>query len=812
MSKHNDFLETVEDVFKGAMQHGIWQLSTDVPHIDNNGPIDGRLLKLKTFDQPLINFGNCSYLGLETDERLKKGAIDAILKHGTQVSSSRAYLSSGLYDMLEEKFHQIFDAHIVIAPTTTLGHLSTIPVVIDNNDAVILDQFVHASVQRAVILEKTRGVKVDLLRHNRLDRLEEQIKVLRQKHDRIWYMIDGVYSMYGQLAPMKGLHALLEKYEQFYLYVDDAHGMGWAGQFGRGYALEQISLHRKMIMSTSLAKAFGTTGGVMIFPEKEMAERVRTVGYPMIFSGPLVPAVLGASLASADIMLSNELPPMQADLVSRIEYGNQLIVEKKLPYVELSNSPIFFICLGHPRVGYNISKRLMADGFYTNLAIFPAVPVKNTGLRLTFTLHTTKEDIKNLLDAVEYHLPKALAEEGKSLEDIYKAFKLEYTGITQKKQSALISKNKFSIKIFDSIHEVDKALWDKHFSGKGSFTWDALEMLENTFKNNTLQENNWKMRYYQIFDSNNKLVLMTFFSLALTKEDMLAPVRVSSQIEEQRKSDPYYLCAMYYSMGSPLTDGEHLFIDRDHRQWKEAVRALLEQAGRDRVTFKAETLLLRDFEKNDNELKNIFIQEGFFPYDMPDNHILDISDWDTPEQYYKNLSSNKKQYIRKNIRKHANSFEIETFSNLDDEEIKNLYGLYRNVKAKSLEFNTFIIPLSFFQNILSVEGWEVTTVKLKPELGTTSYQNILSFGLSFHTGDTYCQLIVGTDYKYLEEFEPYRQMVYQSILRAKKLECSKVFLAYTASIEKQRFGAKVIPTTLYADSEDSYASGKMAIM
>ncbi len=815
MSKHNSFLDTVDEVFKGAMQNGVWQLSSDTDYIEKLDKIDGRLLKLKTYDTPLINFGNCSYLGLETDKRLQDGAIAAVLKHGTQVSSSRAYLSSGLYDALEEKFEKLFGGHIVIAPTTTLGHFSSLPTLLTDDDAVILDQFVHASVQRAVTTEKSRGVKVDILRHNRLDKLEEQIKILRQKHRRIWYMIDGVYSMYGQLAPVAQLSQMLDQYDQFHLYVDDAHGMGWAGKYGRGYTLSQIELHPKMVLATSLAKAFGTTGGVLVFPDKKTAEKVRTIGYTMIFSGPLVPPVLGASLASADIMLSDELPPMQQELMARIDYGNQLIIDKKLPYVELSRSPIFFICLGHPRVGYNISRRLMLDGFYTNLAIFPAVPVKNTGLRLTFTLHTSKADIKNLMDAVEYHLPLALAEEGRTIEDVYKAFKIDgaqetpaFNGGRAQKTGSEI----FTVKCFDSIKQIPAAEWDNYFEGKGAFNWQGLRLLEETFQNNPEKENNWKIRYYQVLDREGNIILVTFFTLAWTKEDMLASARISSAVEEQRKSDPYYLCAVYYGMGTPLTEGDHLYLNRAHKQWQGAMVALLERAGKDRQEMGAKAIVLRDFAKNDAELKDLFIKEGFFPYDMPDNHILDISAWKTAEEYYYGLSKNSRRHIRRHVFDHFSDFNLELWKNPTTEGLQTLYRLYCGLKKNKTELNTFDLPFSLFAAIGKSPSWEILIIRLRQEHGKTAYDNVAAFCFNFVNGKTYCPMLVGTDYSLMEKHEPYRQIMYRNIIRAKELHCGTVQLAFTASVEKQRLGALPLPTVMFADNEDNFAMSKMSIM
>jgi 7-keto-8-aminopelargonate synthetase-like enzyme len=113
-------------------------------------------------------------------------------------------------------FQQIFSSYSVVAPTTTLGHFATIPVVIGDEDALLLDHQVHNSVHMAVNLVKTKGVYTELLRHNRMDILEDKIKSLRHKYKRIWYLADGIYSMFGDASPVAEVYSLMEKYPELH--------------------------------------------------------------------------------------------------------------------------------------------------------------------------------------------------------------------------------------------------------------------------------------------------------------------------------------------------------------------------------------------------------------------------------------------------------------------------------------------------------------------------------------------------------------------------------------------------------------------
>ncbi|NNC85624.1 MAG: aminotransferase class I/II-fold pyridoxal phosphate-dependent enzyme [Bacteroidia bacterium] len=416
-SKHQQIIEIVDQVSSISEKLGIAHQTIE------DGYLDGRIIHID--GQRLTNFGSCSYMGLELDPRLKAGAIDAVNRYGSQFASSRAYLSVTLYTEIEELLERIFEQKIILGPTVTLGHQSNIPVLVEDNDVVIMDSQVHESVQAAVQLLKLRNIAVHTVKHNDVNALETKIKSLKDKYNKIWYMADGVYSMYGDFAPMDELKTLMDTYPQFYCYLDDAHGMGWTGRHGAGYVKSKVWSHPQMILITSIAKSFAACGGVTCYPEEEMRRIVKNCGGTMIFSGPIQPPVLGAAIASAKIHLSDEVFVRQSELKKKIKYFNTTAKLYDLPLVHESLSPIFFIGVGKPEVGYNMVKRLMKLGYYLNLAVFPAVPYKNTGLRIPITMHHTYEDIESLLKTIAEQLPKALAESNSNIDEVIGAFQME---------------------------------------------------------------------------------------------------------------------------------------------------------------------------------------------------------------------------------------------------------------------------------------------------------------------------------------------------------------------------------------------------
>jgi 7-keto-8-aminopelargonate synthetase-like enzyme len=382
----------VDEAVAEAILFGVGHLTAE------DDELGGRLVTLRGRRQ--INFGSCSYVGLETDRRLKEAACDAVARYGVQFASSRAYVSCPPYRELERLLAAMFEAPLVVAQTTTLAHFAALPLLIGKNDAVVCDQLVHNSVQAVLPTLQAAGTFCRFVRHSRIDRLEEIVRTLGDRHRRIWYLADGVYSMHGDPAPFAELEQLMSRNERLHLYLDDSHGVSWAGRHGRGTLLGDGPLPPRTVMVASLAKSFSAGGAVLALPDAETAGLVRRCGSTMIFSGPLQPALIGAAIASARVHLSAELTERQARLRERIQLFNTLAEARGLPLGSPAVTPIRFVEMGDNRATYQMAGDLMSDGFFTNSAVFPAVSKQHGGLRIALTLHQTADDVRDLVDAI----------------------------------------------------------------------------------------------------------------------------------------------------------------------------------------------------------------------------------------------------------------------------------------------------------------------------------------------------------------------------------------------------------------------------
>jgi 7-keto-8-aminopelargonate synthetase-like enzyme/predicted N-acyltransferase len=789
--KHNNFIDTVDEVLSGAKKEGVLHLYAE------DQILNGRTLQIK--GQKMFHFGTTGYLGLEQDIRLKEAAIAAIHNYGTQFPLSKSYISHPLYNELEQKIELMYGIPPIITKNSTLGHLAVIPTLLRDEDAVILDHQVHWSVQNACQLLKLRGIPVEMIRHSNLNMLEDKIKQLISKCNKIWYMADGVYSMFGDYAPIPELLALTQKYTQLNLYFDDVHGMSWKGKNGTGFIFDAIKeLPENCIVVSTLSKTFGASGATVFCRNQKLRDKIKNFGGPLTFSAQLEPASVAAAIASADIHLSPEIELKQEDLADKIAYFNQLLSKGNLPIISKNDSPVFFLGMGTPATAYKFVKRLFKEGFFLNLGIYPAVPIKNTGIRITLSSHNQQQDIIALSEAMEYHFSKALEETNNSKNKIRQAFGIDSKiaeKISDSKDKELFIEEK------NTIQDIMKSEWNQYMGKQNIFDWEGLVYLENTFSRHPDPTNQWDFYYFTIKDNNGNIILMTFFTYGLWKDDMLATESVSIHLEEIRKTNPLYLTSKVLSMGSLFTEGKHCFINQEHPLAEKALKILLDKLEEKYNTLNADMLVLRDFGK-DNIYNKTIVDQGYFKIDMPESCVIENQVWHSYEEFTKTLSIRSRKHFNKEIEPYEKFYNVVIKDKLSKSEIVRGYQLYSNVKDNNNAINTFRYDQEIFENMNESPNWEFILLKLKAEP-----ENLFD-GVMFcykNSNHTYVPELIGMDYKWAKEYQLYRQLLFQTIKRANELEFQKIDFGVSASFEKRKLGAQIIPKVAYVQARDNYA-------
>ena len=784
--RHNHFLDTVDAVFNHARAQHILHL-----HADPAG-FDGRFIQIE--GQRLKHFGTTSYLGLGLDERIKKAAISAIEAYGTQFPLSKTYIAHPLYQELETLLEAMYGRPVIVTKNATLAHMAALPVLVGDADTVILDHQVHWSVQDAANRLKLRGVKVLLIRHNRMDLLEARLQELGSTSHKIWYMADGVYSMHGDYAPLEALKRLAHKYKQLQLYFDDVHGMSWAGKHGTGVIYDHLQelLPRSVVIGT-LSKTFGANGALIICGDLDAHHKIKTFGGPLTFSAQLDPASVGAAIAAARLHLTSELNDWQQDLQKRVVCFNALLKKYKLPLVAVTDAPVFFLATGVPETGYQLTRRLLDRGYFVNMGLFPAVPSKNTGLRITVSLKNTLEDIQGLARCLQEEYPRVLQATGNDFDQLSAAFKQHFEVMPMPDTSLA----NLSLIVEETIEAVDQSLWDTHFKGFGILDWEGWRFVEQVFAQAALPEHHWKFKYLQIKDAQGELLLLAAFTQSLWKEDVLAPLQISEAIEKKRIKDPYYLCSEVLSLGSLFSDGLPLYLQHEHPQATQALNMMLKTLEDYSVAQNLSQLVFRDLDLG-HALDAWFNQKGFIPVAMPETALVTSLDWKNQEAYLNDLSTRSRKHFKRDILPFRNLVHCKVQAQLSDVQLQLAYGMYQQVKARNLALNTFTYPYRLFEAMNTADQWEFLVLYAREG------EQLLGVLFCYRNGTTYVPSLIGMEYTHAATYKTYRQLLYESLLRARQLHCTQVDWGISANFEKRKLGAQLLPKQAYMRRDGNF--------
>lgn len=789
--------DIIDQVITDAVDRGIGHLQTQ------DERLDGRRIEIA--GRSVLNLGSASYMSLEQHPALKAGVLDAVERFGTQFASSRAYVSLGAYEQLEALLGQILGRSVVVTPSTTLGHISAIPVLVGDRDAVVLDHQVHNSVQTAIQLLRARGVPITMIRHNRMDQLESEIQRLKAKHERVWYFADGVYSMHGDGTPVPTLAALHERYPQFWSYVDDAHGFGWTGTHGCGWVSRQGPLPPQVVLAVSLNKSFSAAGGALAFDDPALARRVRTCGGPLIFSGPIQPPMLGAAIASARLHLSPAIDALQGELADAIAYANEGMAARGLPQLQANDTPLFFVPAGLPRRVYEISGRLLADGVYINQGCFPAVPMSQGGLRFHVHRGLDRSDIDALLDRMVEHYTDVLREDGVTPQELARAFR-EPALAQLKLDRPAPTRRRSSLRLLHTtrIAEIPAVTWDALFAGQGPMSHAALSALEPALASGPEGTSTAAMHYVCIYDQSGTPVLATFYGVTRVKADMLASEEISKKVEIERQEDPDFLVSPGVVMGSPISLGTHLQIDRDHPAWREALGQLVQQMQQTKREVGATQILLRDFPRGeDDPLRERLLELGFVEIALPDMMTIERIEWEDREGLLAALPGRYRHDLRREFLPSMDGLRVDDTPTDDPAVIDACYALYRQVHARGLRMNVFPLPRAVFEAMFACPEFDVVRLYEPQERDPARPAAVLVS----HQRDRRCTaLLVGFCRAHVASHNVYKVALLHMVERARARGATSLNLAYTAELVKKKLGARPRPTAAFVMLDDTYAA------
>ncbi len=359
-----------------------------LPISDNHGTevtIDGKRL---------IMAGSNNYLGLTKHPKVMAAAENALMKFGTSNNGSR-FLNGTLelHVQLEERLAKFMGKEAALVYSTGyLTNLGSVSALVDKGDVVILDKDAHACIVDGARLSYG---DVKRFRHNDVRDLERVLGAVPQQAGKL-IVVDGLYSMEGDLAPLADIVRLAKEYGAR-LLVDDAHGIGVLGARGAG-ACEAIGVEDQvdLVMGT-FSKSFASLGGFIAGPRAVM-DYLRHHARALIFSASMTPASVAAALASLDII---ESEPQLRDRLRQISVkmrsgfrGQGLEVGSGI------DTPIVPIFIGDRMKTMQVWRKILDRGVFVNAILTPAVAPGRDLLRTSYMASHKDEQLDYILRVV----------------------------------------------------------------------------------------------------------------------------------------------------------------------------------------------------------------------------------------------------------------------------------------------------------------------------------------------------------------------------------------------------------------------------
>lgn len=356
-----------------------------------------------------IQLGSNNYLGLTSDPRVIAAAHAAVDAYGTGLTGSR--LLNGTIPLHLELESEIADwmgtEEAIVFSTGHQANVGTLGTILAPGDTVVADSGDHASILDGCLLSKA---KLRPFRHNKLDKLEKQLQRAQSDGGGVLVVVDGVFSMEGDIAPLPEIAELCERYGAR-LMVDEAHGAGVLGARGAGTS-ELLGVEDRVdLRMGTFSKSLASAGG-FIAGSHEVVDYLRISSRAFLFTASAVPAAVGAALAALRIVRSDEGPVLLARVLDNARYLRSGLEE--LGYAVLQPqrvnpdpsdptrptdvvTPIVTVTVGDDWKAVLLWRALFDAGVFVNTALHPAVPPAGAALRTSVMATHTREHLDRAL-------------------------------------------------------------------------------------------------------------------------------------------------------------------------------------------------------------------------------------------------------------------------------------------------------------------------------------------------------------------------------------------------------------------------------
>jgi glycine C-acetyltransferase len=342
----------------------------------------------------VLNFCANNYLGLANNPTLRAAAKKGIDEWGLGLSSVRFICGTQrIHKELEAAISKFLRAEdTILYPSCFDANGGLFEAILGEQDAIISDALNHASIIDGIRLSKAQRYRYI---HNDLDDLERRLKEAKPKARRMMIATDGVFSMDGDVAPLKDIQALATKYGALTM-VDECHATGFFGPTGRGSIEECGVLGSIDVVTSTLGKALGGASGGFVAGRKEIVSLLRQRSRPYLFSNTIAPALVTASIACLNLLEED------SELVARLRDNTTYFrseIAKTGYEVRPGIHPIVPIMLGDARLATLIADEMLKEGVYVIGFSYPVVPQGQARIRVQISAGHSRADIDRALEA-----------------------------------------------------------------------------------------------------------------------------------------------------------------------------------------------------------------------------------------------------------------------------------------------------------------------------------------------------------------------------------------------------------------------------
>lgn len=345
----------------------------------------------------LLNFCANNYLGLSNHPYVMKASQDAIDSHGYGMSSVRFICGTqDIHKDLEAKISKFLGMEDTILYAACFdANGGVFEPLFSEEDAIISDELNHASIIDGVRLCKSARYRY---KNNNMKDLEAQLIAASEKNHRFKIIVtDGVFSMDGIVADLKGVCDLADKYDALVM-VDDSHATGFIGKTGRGTHEANDVIGRVDIITSTLGKALGGALGGFTSGKKEIIDMLRQRSRPYLFSNSLAPGIVGAASKVLD-MISDDTS-LRDKVMENAEYFRKEMKSKGFDIPD-GDAAIVPVMLYDAKLSQDMAEKLLSEGIYVIGFFYPVVPKGKARIRVQLSAAHTREHLDKAIAAFE---------------------------------------------------------------------------------------------------------------------------------------------------------------------------------------------------------------------------------------------------------------------------------------------------------------------------------------------------------------------------------------------------------------------------